>query len=381
MTTAPPTLNMDFGLTEEQDALVEAAKAILEGRMTMERLKEIDADAQWFDRATWDELAKADLLGITVPEANGGLGYGILEACLVLEHVGQTVAPVPVLHTAVSGAIPIAEFGTTAQRDRWLPGVARGEVVLTAALTELGAAPEVPVTLARRDGGAWKLHGTKSCVPVAHVAAAMLVPARTDDGAIAVFLVDPRAEGVTLGRQSVMGHEPQFEVGLDGAPGELLGDDVARGTAALDRTLKCTVAGLCAVAAGLADRAVRITAEYTTTRKQFDRAIGTFQAVGQRMADAYIDAQAMRLTMLLSATRLAEGKPADLEVATAKFWAADGGSRVGHAALHVHGGVSIDLDYPIHRYFLWAKQIEFTLGSATPQLARIGKALADEPAR
>jgi alkylation response protein AidB-like acyl-CoA dehydrogenase len=130
----------------------------------------------------------------------------------------------------------------------------------------------------------------------------------------------------------------------------------------------------------VADKALHITAEYATNRKQFDRPIATFQAVGQRMADAYIDTEAIKLTMLLAATRLEEGKPAETEVATAKYWASDGGSRVGHAALHVHGGISIDLDYPIHRYFLWAKGIEFTLGSGTPQLVKIGRVLAAEPA-
>jgi len=131
----------------------------------------------------------------------------------------------------------------------------------------------------------------------------------------------------------------------------------------------------CAVAFGVADSALRITAEYTTTRKQFDRLIGTFQAVGQRLADAFIDRQAMELTMLQAATHLGEGRVVPTEVFTAKYWASEGGSRIGHAALHVHGGISIDVDYPIHRYFLWAKQIEFTLGGATPSLVALGREL------
>ena len=102
--------------------------------------------------------------------------------------------------------------------------------------------------------------------------------------------------------------------------------------------------------------------------------------MGQRLADAYIDNQAIELTMLQAATHLDEGLDVPVEVATAKFWASDGGNRIGHAALHVHGGISIDVDFPIHRYFLWLKQIEFTLGAATPQLVVIGKHLADTPA-
>jgi alkylation response protein AidB-like acyl-CoA dehydrogenase len=258
--------------------------------------------------------------------------------------------------------------------------VADGSVVLTAALTEAEAEPESPSTRATRAGDGYTLDGTKFTVPVAHVADRLLVSARTEDGAVGVFLVDPASGGVTLARQQVSSHEPQFVVELSGVPAELLGSDPSRGEEVLARTIACTRVGLCALAAGVAERALRITADYTTTRKQFDRAIGTFQAVGQRMADSYMDAEAVHLTMLLAATRLAEGKPAELEVATAKFWAAEGGSRVGHAALHVHGGISIDLDYPIHRYFLWAKSLEFTLGAGTPQLARIGRVLAAEPA-
>jgi alkylation response protein AidB-like acyl-CoA dehydrogenase len=374
------SLNMDFALSEEQEALVEALRGILESRMTMERLKELDADPEWFDRDTWEQLAKADLLGVTVPESRGGLGYGILDACVLLQEIGRTVAPVPFLHTAVSGVLPIAEFGTEEQQGRWLPGVVDGSTVLTAALVENESDPEAPSTRATRAGDEWRLDGTKTTVPVAHVAAALLVPARTDDGSVALFLVDAQADGLTLERQSVVSHEPQFEVSFSSAPAELLGDDLGRGAEAVARIVALTRVGLCAVAAGVADKALHITAEYATNRKQFDRPIATFQAVGQRMADAYIDTEAIKLTMLLAATRLDEGKPAETEVATAKYWASDGGSRVGHAALHVHGGISIDLDYPIHRYFLWAKGIEFTLGSGTPQLVSIGRVLAAEPA-
>lgn len=373
------TLNMDFALNEAQEALVEATRQILESRMTMDLLKEIDATEDWFDRTTWAELAKADVLGVTVPEAHGGLGYGILDACLLLQQVGRTVAPVPFLHTVVSGVIPIAEYGTAAQQSRWLPGIVDGDVVATTALVEAEAEPEQPTTRATPDGAAFRLDGTKFTVPAAHIADLIVVSAHTDDGQVGLYLVEPTADGVTRTRQHVTSHEPQFIVELSGAPAEQLGEDSSRGTEMLTRAIACTRVGLCALASGVATEAVRITADYSKTRKQFNRAIATFQAVGQRMADSYMDAEAIRLTMLLAASRLAEAKPAELEVASAKYWAAEGGSRIGHAALHVHGGISIDLDYSIHRYFLWAKSLEFTLGAATPQLATIGRILATEP--
>ena len=176
-----------------------------------------------------------------------------------------------------------------------------------------------------------------------------------------------------------MNHEPFFEVRLEGVQ---VGDDallgsVAQGREILAFTVNRTTVAICALVSGVADQALRLTAKYTTERKQFDRQIGTFQAVGQRMADCYIDNQAIELTMLQAATHLEEGRDDALEIATAKFWAAEGGNHIGHAALHIHGGVSIDVDFPIHRYFLWLKRYEFSLGSATPELLRIGRVLAD----
>jgi 3-oxocholest-4-en-26-oyl-CoA dehydrogenase beta subunit len=124
------------------------------------------------------------------------------------------------------------------------------------------------------------------------------------------------------------------------------------------------------------ERALELTSEYARSRVQFGRPIGSFQAVAQRLADVYIDVEAVRLTMWQAAWRLSAGLPCDTEIATAKFWAADAGHRVAHTAVHVHGGVGIDLDYPLHRYFTAAKQCEFALGGATAQLRHIGATLA-----
>ncbi|MCZ7527137.1 MAG: acyl-CoA/acyl-ACP dehydrogenase [Acidimicrobiia bacterium] len=371
---------MDFSLTEEQEALRGLARQILADRSTLARLKELDASADWFDRDTWAELAKANLLGVAVPEDHGGLGYGFLELCLLLVEVGRAVAPLPALTCLVSGALPLAEFGSEAQR-RLLGEVAAGESILTAALVEEGTPSEQPLTTAIAEGDRWRLDGTKVCVPAVHLASAILVPATAGDGRLGVFLVPADAPGLRAERQDTMSHEPWFTVVLDGVTvgADALVGDLDRGAAILRFALDRATVGLCALATGVTEEALRITAEYTTTRRQFGRPIGTFQAVGQRLADASIDAWAIELTMLQAASHLAGGRDVPLEVATAKFWASEGASRVVHAGLHVHGGISIDVDYPIHRYFLWAKQIEATLGSETPQLVRIGRILAGEP--
>jgi 3-oxocholest-4-en-26-oyl-CoA dehydrogenase beta subunit len=373
---------MDFGLTEEQEATRDLARQILTDRSTHERLKEIEAGGEGFDRDTWAELAKAGLLGIALPEDVGGSGLGFVALCLLLEEVGRTVAPVPVLPTVVLGALPIAQFGTDAQRQEYLPGVVACNTVLTAALVEPGTDPLHPTTTARPDGDGWRVDGVKTLVPTGLVANRILVPATVgDDGAVVVLIVDPNASGVTRERQDTTSGIPQARLELDGVQvdaGDVLGD-AESGAAIVDWMVERANAAMCSIATGVCEQALHMTAEYTKTREQFDRPIATFQAVGQRAADAYIDTEAVRLTALQAAWRLEAGLPAAAEVAVAKFWAADGGQRVVHAAQHLHGGIGVDRDYPLHRYFLWAKELELTLGGATPQLLKLGAILATEP--
>jgi 3-oxocholest-4-en-26-oyl-CoA dehydrogenase beta subunit len=373
---------MDFSLSEEQEATRDLARQILSDRITHERLKEIEAGGEGFDRETWAELAKAGLLGIALPEDVGGSGLGFVALGLLLEETGRTVAPVPVLPTVVLGALPIAQFGTSDQQQAYLPGVVDGDTVLSAALVETGTDPLHPTTTARPDGDGWRVDGVKTCVPAGLVATRILVPAAAgDDGSIVVLIVDPDASGVTRERQDTTSGIPQARLELDGVhvdAKDVLGDPES-GAAIVGWIVERATAAMCAIATGVCEQALHMTAEYTKTREQFDRPIATFQAVGQRAADAYIDTDAIRLTAQQAVWRLEAGLPATAEVAVAKFWAADGGQRVVHAAQHLHGGIGVDRDYPLHRYFLWAKELELTLGGATPQLLKLGGILAAEP--
>ena len=373
---------MDFALTEEQNELRELARKILEDRATDARLREIARSDERIDRELWRELARANLLGVAVAEQYGGSDFGLLALYVLLEEIGRAVAPVPAVATLVLGALPIAQFGSAEQKQRLLPGVVEGERFLTAALAEDGVeGPVAAATSARRDGGGWRLDGTCICVPNAHVAERILVPARTGEGEVGVFLLDPRARGVELVPQETTNGEPHFQLALDGAAVEatdLLGE-LARGAEIASWLAARATLALCALQLGISDRALQMTAEYTRTRKQFDRPIGSFQAVHQRAADAYIHVEAMRLSLWQAAFRLDRGELAAREVAVAKYWAAEGGQYVGYAAQHLHGGIGVDIDYPLHRYYIWAKQVELTLGSAAQQLARIGAGLAEEP--
>ena len=369
---------MDFTFTEEQDAVRDLAAQIFEGNVTPERVKEIEHSEERVDRDLWRALADAGLLAIAVPEEHGGSGLGLIELCLLLEQQGRRVAPVPLWPTLVLGALPIAELGSPEQRRAWLPGVVSGGVVLTAALSEPGVnEPLHPQTIATRDGDGWRLDGSKPSVPAAHVADRVLVPASTGDGGLGVFLVDPTGPGVERTVAATTDRSKVAHLELSGAPGEQLGEDGRRATAwMLDRAL----VGLCAMQVGVAEGALRMAADYTSERQQFGRPLSTFQGVALKAADAYVDTEAMRVTLWQAAWRLTAGLDASQEVMVAKWWAAEGGQHVVHITQHLHGGMGADVDYPVHRYFLWGKQIEDTLGGASAQLARLGRALAEAPA-
>ncbi len=367
---------MDLSFTEEQQSLRGLARKILETEVTPRRLREAEAGPDWFDRALWSELGKSGLLGIGIPEEHGGSGGGLLEACILLEEVGRTVAPIPAWPALVLGALPVATFGTDDQRRALLPTVASGQSILTAALAEPREDDPAPVLVeARREGSSWNLSGMVAMVPAAHVAASILVPARTPAGDSGIFLVDPNGRDVNLVRQETTTGEPRFELTLTGtaATGSLV--EPGRDDASVRWIVERATVGLCAIALGLAERALELTAEYTTGREQFGRPLASFQAVQQRAADAYIDVQAMRWTMWEAAWRLSEGLPASQEVAVAKFWAAEAGQRVLAAAQHLHGGIGVDVEYPLYRYTRWAKLTELTLGGANRHLARLGSEL------
>lgn len=372
---------MDFGLSDEQQAISDLAKEVLADACTPEALRAAESDpaSPGFDRRLWVVLAEAGLLGVCVPEEHGGLGLGLVELALLLEQAGRTVAPVPLLGLA-GGVLAVVRHGSAEQAAALLPRVVTGELLLTTALVEALGDERTPATTARRDGDGWVLDGTKVCVPAGLHADRVLVSATTDSGA-ALFLVDPTATGVQVQRQETISYVPEAVLVLDQVR---VGADALVGApdgAALCDVLQVATTATCAVLAGVSATAVRLTADYTKAREQFGHPIALFQAVGQRTADAFIDTRTIRLTMLQAVWRLAEHLPAEKEVAVAKYFASDAGQRVVRAATHLHGGMGVSREYPLHRYYVWAKQLELTLGGGTRQLVALGRLLAEEPAR
>jgi alkylation response protein AidB-like acyl-CoA dehydrogenase len=370
---------VDFSYTDDQAAAIDLARQILTDHCTPKQLRAVEqAGGPRFDRALWGKLAEAGLLAASAPEVYGGAGLGFLTVAGIVEQVGRTAAPVPVLESDVMGALPIAHFGSSMLKDAWLPKLARGEAIATSALVELHRATTDPGTTATRDGAGFRITGSKIAVPAGPIADVILVPAALDDG-VAVFLVETRAAGVSQQELVTTSRQPESLLALDGVrvdANALLGSETQGAEIVRFIELRATAAQ-CALAVGVCSEALRLTAEYTKARKQFDQPIATFQAVGQRAADAFIDTEAIRLTALQAAWRIDTGLPAEAAVATAKFWAATGGSRVVRAAQHLHGGAGVDREYPLHRYYLYARQLELTLGGGTQQLRKLGKLIAE----
>lgn len=362
---------MDFTPTEAQTDLSGLVRTILTDATGNDRLRDVDSRTDRFDSALWAELAAADVLSAALPTEAGGGGFGVLEQCSALVECGRAVAPVPYLSSIVTAADTIARFGTPEQRAKWARPAATGDLVLTTALTEPdNPDPATPACTARWADGGWVLDGTKCGVPAAGIADLVLIPA-VADGRTRVFLVAPQQ--MQLERQQVVDGDSEGWLELSAVR---VGDDcVLDDDEALPHLLRRALLGYCALQLGVTERALELTAEYAGQREQFGRPIGTFQAVGQRLADGFIDVEAVRLTLWQAAWRLSEGLDCDGEIATAKFWAAEAGHRVAHTAVHVHGGVGIDLDHPLHRYFVAAKRTEFALGGATAQLTRLAAQL------
>lgn len=361
---------MDFLFTTEQDEAAQLAARIIGDGTSLERLRAAEraaGDTGRLDRDLWAALGEAGLLGLHLPEAYGGAGLGLIELARVLVEAGRRVAPVPLAVVGASSAF-LAEADDDV-RSAWLPGLADGSKVVTAAVAEEhDHLPASPTVTATADG---TISGAKTLVRGGMYADALLVTATDPAGKPGVYLVETGATGVDRAAQHTSDGDVTALVTFTAAPATRVGDAAA--ATRLGELLTVTAA---AELLGVTEGALELTSSYAKTREQFKRPIGTFQAVSQRLADGFIDVLGQRLTLWQAVWRVAEGLPAADEVAVAKLWAADAAHRLAHTTVHVHGGVGIDLDGEAHRYFTAAKRFEFSYGGSTEQALRIGAALA-----
>ncbi|TDC63601.1 acyl-CoA dehydrogenase [Actinomadura sp. GC306] len=357
---------MDFTLGEDLEAVRDLARQIFADHATQERIKTAEQSGTGLDAALWTALADAGLLGVALPESAGGAGLGIGGLAVLLEEQGRAVAPVPVW-PAVVAALTLAEAG---RRDL-LPALVDGTERATLALEEFAPAadPAAPRCTAVREGDGWLLTGTKAVVPAASGASHVLVAARSEDDGPGLYLLDPSAGGTSWEPAGTTAHDGAAHLTLDGAPAQALGAE------ALASALRLARVALAAVQVGVAEGALRLAAGHLTDREQFGRPLAAFQAVQHQLADCYIEIDAMRVCLWHAVSLIAAGQDAETAVLVAKWWSDEGGLNVVHRVQHLHGGIGVDVDYPVHRHFLWGKQISGTLGGASAGLELLGAAL------
>ncbi|WP_329396026.1 acyl-CoA/acyl-ACP dehydrogenase [Streptomyces lydicus] len=375
---------MDFTFTEEQQAAVEAARAVFSGVVpdsVPSPALTPGAVAEDFDRALWHKLADADLLSLLIAPEHGGAGLDPIALCLVLRESAKMLARVPLLESGAA-ALTIQQHATEALRAEVLPGIAGGELVVTVAATgRTGHEPAERAVAAHQDGNDWLLTGAQTAVPWAATADRILLPAHTTDGHAVLALVPRTHPGVTLDDQVSTSGERLAEVRLDGV--RLSSREVITNPAAWESLRNVLTTGTCALALGLGERVLALTSDYTSKREQFGFPVATFQAVAVQAADRFIDLRAMEATLWQAAWRITTDAPGPLppagDIAVAKIWASEGVRRVVQTAQHLHGGFGADTDYVLHRYHAWAKQLELSLGPAAAHEEALGDLLAAHP--
>lgn len=370
---------MDFEWSEEARHISELSAKILGAEITEASLREIDKSETFFHARAYQRLAESGLLGVAIEEGHGGMGGGVAELCSLMIQVGRHVAPIPALACLTLFGLPISRFGKPEHKQAYLPKLAAGTLFGTGAFEDADSRdPKRPSTRAESTQTGFALTGTKHCVPLADRAARIVTAATLGDGSLVVVLLDPKAPGVILTRNLATHGEPVFRVELKNAQVDEA-DVLCRGEQAQkvwSTIINMGIACTCAVELGVTERALEITARYTSERKQFGVPIGSFQAVRQRAADAYVDVESIRLTIQQAAYLLDAGGDASLACSVAKYQASEGGYRVTFSAQHLHGGMGYDVDYPLHRYYKWSKAMELSLGHASDHLVAIGKLLS-----
>ena len=329
---------MDFSLAESQQVVAELAAEVLTAA------------------EPWKELARAGLLQLGVPETT-----------VLLTEIGRHASPdsLKALATLMTGALPVARWGSASLQRELLPAIASGELILTAALREPSdPAPAIPATTVEWDGevGGGKITGTKIGVPHAAEAHRILVPASSG-----VVLVDPSADGVNLTRTPSSSGQPEYTLQMDEAPVESV-----LGPAECVRDLyQLAVAGACALIAGAVAGALALTRDHVATREQFGRPLAAFQAVSQQIADAYIASRTLHLATLSACWQLSEGRDQGADLDVAGYWCAEQAPSAVRTCHHLHGGLGMDMTYPLHRFSSLVADLVRFLGGAEFRLERL----------
>ncbi len=360
---------MDFNLNADQQAFADSARALFADFCSDEQLRAHDSGSEPFMRALWPQCIANGLHGVLIGEAQGGLGLGMTELLAVLQEQGRALALVPLWEHQLAAA-SVQRFAP-ALADA-VAEAAEGRTLLTLSLDALSAARGASLR-ATPAGATWRIDGVAPAVPLGAQAQEALLPVQVG-GALRLVLLDLSLPGITCIEGRTQHHLAVADLRLQGVTvtAEALLDE-----AALAWVEPRAVACLAALQLGVSTQQLLRTVQYVSERKQFGRVVGSFQLVAGQMADGHIACEALRSALAQLVYRIDAGRGCQAQALAVKVLAADAGHLVGHKAQHVHGGIGVDLSYPIHRFLYWSRALGITLGGSEPALQQLGDWLAD----
>ncbi|MBW2359340.1 MAG: acyl-CoA/acyl-ACP dehydrogenase [Deltaproteobacteria bacterium] len=354
---------MDLEFSEEQEAIRDMTRALLEEHSSVEIVRQMEDDPKGYPDALWKQMAESGLVGALVPESYGGGGLTLLDAALIYEEIGRAMAPVPHFVSGVISAGLLLEAGSEAQKDEWLPKIASGDAILTPAWLEpeRGYGEEGVQATATADGGEVVLSGTKLHVNYAGAADRLIVLARGDAG-VDLFLVDPSSSGVTLTHYLSQSAEPHYKVELDGVrvPADARIGGAGTGWASYGTVLHQGIILLAAQAIGGAARCLEETVDYANTRVQFDKPLGAFQALAHYMADASTRIDGGRVLVHEAAWNAAQGRSIARFAPMAKLFCCTAYQETTRACAQIWGGVAFTIEYDTQMFFRRAKELQLS---------------------
>lgn len=372
---------MDLGLNETQQMLRTSAWEFLEAECPTSYVRDMEQDERGYTPQFWDKLAGLGWLGLVFPERYGGSELGFVELAILLEEMGRVLLPGPYFSTVLMAGMIIAETGSEDQKREYLSGIASGRLIMTLALTEPSGrwdAEGVRTTAEPSDEG-YTLNGVKLYVPNANVSDHVIVAARTGQGEsdISLFVVPSNADGLTITALQTIASDKQSELALDNVyvPGSVLLGELNRGWDAMEKALAWGAVGKCAEMLGGAQQALDMTVAYAKQRIQFGRSIGSFQAVQHHVADMAADVEGCRYITYQAAWALAEGLPAEREVAMAKAWVSDAYHKVCMTAHQCHGAIGFTREHDLQLYSRRAKAGELMFGDAEFHMEKVASAV------
>jgi alkylation response protein AidB-like acyl-CoA dehydrogenase len=373
---------MDFALSEQQEMLRNTARDFLAKECPKSLVREMEQDEKGYSPELWKKMAELGWMGLVFPEAYGGSGLSSLDFTTLLEEMGRALVPGPFLSTVVCGGLTILRWGSEEQKRELLPRIAKGELILSLALTEASASYDAADITVRAvpEGDDYVISGTKLFVADAQVADYLLCVTRTKDGddkqkGLTLFLVDAKRPGISCTLLKTFTADKQCEVVFDKArvPKSNMLGELDRGWEIVEDITEQAAFALCPWMVGGAQQVLEMSTNYAKERVQFGRPIGSFQAIQHKCADMATDVAGARDIIYQTAWKLNEGLLCKKDVSIAKAWTCEVYRKACVEGVQIHGGIGITQDHDMQLYYRRAKAMEIAFGDADYHLELVAR--------